>query len=836
MNRLLIVPLHLVLAGLFHVLTGATAAAQEAPAKLAELLDGSGQLAVPEGFSGQVDASGYRLTTGGDGSPRLISDADWGNEFGLDRGCDGIVLSAAVGDAGEIYFGGGFNYCDEIRANHIVRYDPAAGTWLPVGDMGNGTNGSVMALAFADGVLYAGGAFTEVDGGVPANRIAAWDTQSGQWRSLGQGTNGLVYSLVVSPQGDLYVGGNFTEVNDGTPRTAHSIARWNLATEGWAALAGAGGEGVDGMVNALSWMNGDLYVGGQFAEVNLGAPLWAPNLAIWNSVGGWSALGSQSNNGVAGAVRSLAVDGGDLYVGGNFGGVYQPDGSQIEARGIARWTPALMSWTVLGNPSEGPLESSGETVRAIAVIGGQLYIGGSFYGLTHPLRMRSLARWDLDAEVWSSMDGLAGSGASGDVFVLVAGDAGLYVGGNYRQARAQGDVVIPGSVSRWDVALGTVSTVGSATGAAVHNEVSAIAFLDGDMYVGGAHTVGGQSASGIARWDGQDWDLLEMEGSWPIGVSSLAVLDGELYVGGSFNRILSSQAYGATNKVARWNPVDRSWSALGDTQGNGVDLHVEALAVFDGKLIVAGYFEFAHHDGSNYGAGVPAHNIASWDPQLQQWSALGTGAGQGVNNMVYALHVKDGFLYVGGLFNQANRGASIQVNRIARWDGSNWSALGTEGGIGVDATVMAITSSATHLYVAGSLTQANVGAPVATNGVARWDLSAGGWSGLGNGIIRDPGDYVLAVAAVDGGIYVAGRFDEVNTPDSVAVRNIARWDEASEEWSSPGSGIVGSWVNDLVVHGDRVYVGGRFRMAGEQSSIGVAHFSALTRVFADGFE
>lgn len=74
-----------------------------------------------------------------------------------------------------------------------------------------------------------------------------------------------------------------------------------------------------------------------------------------------------------------------------------------------------------------------------------------------------------------------------------------------------------------------------------------------------------------------------------------------------------------------------------------------------------------------------------------------------------------------------------------------------------------------------------------------------------------------------------GRF----APLAVAVSNIARWDEAAGEWTSPGSGIVGNWLYDLSLH---VCAGGYFRLAGDKSSIGVAYFSALTTVFADGFE
>ena len=52
-------------------------------------------------------------------------------------------------------------------------------------------------------------------------------------------------------------------------------------------------------------------------------------------------------------------------------------------------------------------------------------------------------------------------------------------------------------------------------------------------------------------------------------------------------------------------------------------------------------------------------------------------------------------LYVGGMF--VNAGA-IRVNHIAKWDGVNWSALGS----GTDGEVDALTASGGSLFVGGN--------------------------------------------------------------------------------------------------------------------------------------
>src|SRR6185436_15833401 len=222
-------------------------------------------------------------------------------------------------------------------------------------------------------------------------------------------------------------------------------------------------------------------------------------------------------------------------------------------------------------------------------------------------------------------------------------------------------------VSRWN---GTSwQLVGGGTGPFVR----ALATYDdgsGPALFAGGHLTKAQSAlvNHIAKWNGASWS--GFPNSWVDGdVRALASHDDgsgpALFAGGLF----SSAGGVAANKIARWNGT--SWTPLGS--GMTGNTSVNALAVYDdggGPALYAG--------GSFTSAGgVPASCIAKWDGA--SWSALGSGMTGGLSTTsVSALTVFDDgsgpALYAGGNFTSAG---GVAASRIARWDGSSWSALGS---------------------------------------------------------------------------------------------------------------------------------------------------------------
>jgi Rax2 C-terminal beta propeller domain len=381
-------------------------------------------------------------------------------------------------------------------------------------------------------------------------------------------------------------------------------------------------------------------------------------------------------------------------------------------------------------------------------------------------------------ENWISMGGLPGT----DLRVYAAvvdGSNNLYLGGDFTIA---GDV-FANRIAKWN------GNSWSALGSGVNGSVWALTVSGGDLYVGGSFTTaGGSPANGIAKWNGSGWS----EVGWGLDGSAyaFAVSGGDLYVGGFFTTLtnVGGGTVGA-NRIAKWD--GSSWSAV----GWGVNGSVNAVAVSGSDLYLGGLFTTATNSG---GATVTANRIAKWNGS--NWSALGSG----VNNSVDALAVSGSDLYVGGFFTTATNGGggTVTVNRVAKWNGSSWSALGS----GMPDRVLALAVAGSNVYAGGYFTTA--GGIGATN-IARWNGNS--WSALGSGLSGNFANsffsvYALAVSSnylfAGGGITMAG---------TNAANRVALWDGNS--WSALAAGF-NFQVNALAVSSNCLYVGGSFRAAG----------------------
>ena len=231
---------------------------------------------------------------------------------------------------------------------------------------------------------------------------------------------------------------------------------------------------------------------------------------------------------------------------------------------------------------------------------------------------------------------------------------------------------------------------------------------------------------------------------------------------------------------------DANWISMGGVPGANGPIYASVVDG-SGNLYIAGNFTLA--------GDVLVTNIAKWDGT--NWSALGSGIGgrgPAASARVNALAAAGNDLYAGGYFTNAGGNAA---NYIAKWNGSSWSALGQ----GMNANVSVLTLSGNNLYAGGYFTNAG---GIAANRIAKWDGVA--WSPLGSGV---SGGYpsVDALAVSGSEVYAAGGFTMAG---GIPVNHIAKWNGSS--WSALGVGL-GDYVWALALAADGLYAGGRFTTA-----------------------
>ena len=709
----------------------------------------------------------------------------------LGSGVNGDVQALTTLPNGDLIAGGLFSVAGGFGANNIARWNGTS--WFP---LGAGMNGRVKALTtLPNGDLVAGGDFATA-GGVNVNRIARWNGTS--WSALGTGVNDGVDALVTLANGDLVAGGNFTTA--GTVNVSR-IARWDGTS--WSAL----GSGMDARVNALTTLpNGDVVAGGAFT---IAGGVGANHIARWDGTS-WSSLGSgMSGSGwPATAVRCLvALAGGNLVA----GGVFTTAGG-VSADNIARWDGA--GWAALGGMIALGLDPG---VHALTTLpNGDLVAGGGLMsaGIEHAT---NVARWNGSS--WSSL----GLGLNNAVLALTAMPNGDFVAGG-RFGTAEGRIV--NYVARWN------GTNWSRLGAGLDGTVYVLKTLpNGDLIAGGYFwPAAGPGPYFLARWDGTNWSVLPgLFGGHPgyDGVFALTTLpNGDLVAGGNFRAF---PAGGTANNIARWNGT--SWSAMGTWATPALDNGVWALTTLpNGDVVAAGQFTTA--------GGVSVSNIARWDGT--SWSPLGTGVVgfPGTIPTVTALTtLPNGDLVAGGYFWMAG---GVPASCIARWDGTNWSPMGSGMSPGIPLPgyrghdyCRGVWSMATlpngDVVAAGTFTTAG---GLTANNIARWDGTS--WSPLGLGM-SGPLQFGTGVNALtqlpNGDLVAGGAFTIVGGAVSAYVARLTTTCAATA--ASSGAGCTGSGGPNVLTATTLPWTGSTFRsvatgMPGNGLALGVLGLSTIS--------
>lgn len=704
----------------------------------------------------------------------------------IDLRVAGNVLAMVRQPDGGVVFGGNFSQVDGEDRPSIARLRPDGSldmTWNP------GVNGSVSALAVdAGGAVFVGGDFSFI-GGAPRLRLAklsgsgtgqadpAWNPQA----------DDSVMALAVDGAGSVYAGGRFGSIG-GTVRSR--IAK--LMADGSGAPVAAWSPSPNAVVNALSWQDGALHLGGAFTAVD-GLP--RAGLARVDAGG---TVDPAWNPGLDGTVFTLQAGPGVLYVGGSFttvAGLPLPSLARIStlAAGAvdASWTPR----------PDG-------AVSALMLDGTSLTVGGAFTSIGGMPRV-SLAR--LSTAAGAAADPGFDPRPDGTVRALAAvGNDAIAIGGLFMRV---------GNDLRLAVAV--LQSDGNSRPAIDADSIGRVNSLlplpDGSVIVGGYF----QKADGLSRGHllklRPDGTLDPLWSPWANAtvVALARAPDGDVLVGGHFTHLNDlPRGYLARLAASGTGELDPDWRP---TAGR----RVLAMSTTATALYVGG--EFDRVDG------VPRSRLA----KLGFNGALDPAWNPGADAPVHALAATASDVYVGGDFSQV---AGVARSRIARLAAVGEGTVDAAWNPGADARVLDLRPDpAGRVYVAGEFR--NV-AGVRQAALARLLGPAGAvdpdWNPLVDDGVPAPATVVRALSLSGQLLYAAGRFGAIG---GLGHGNIARLSvadaSADKEWIPLANGN----VFDIDVTGrGRPVVGGDFIAVNGAPRHSLVMFDGDDTIFANGFQ
>ena len=346
-----------------------------------------------------VDATSGTVTT------------SWNPNPGIAAPISGIVMSTLSVDSNgtTVFAGGNMITTGGSNRNSLAALN-AAGTltdWNP-----NVVTGSVSALAVSSDTVYIGGTFTALcvspssctnQVSTLRNNLAAVNTLTGDITAWNPYANSTVSTLGLSGS-TVYAGGSFTGVcntallsscknSDGTAvgslQTRNGLAAidTNSTLNAWnpnirsAASAGS--------VITLAISGNTLYAGGSFTGVCLSPSSCKDSTGALLTTNqtryGLAAIGTDSTlsswNPSTSGINALAISGSTVYVGGTFLNACTATGSCNNSN-LNAGRSRLAAFGTDGSLKTWAPTNTSNTVKALAVSGNTVYIGGSFGTIT----------------------------------------------------------------------------------------------------------------------------------------------------------------------------------------------------------------------------------------------------------------------------------------------------------------------------------------------------------------------------------------------------------------------------------------------------------------------
>ena len=419
--------------------------------------------------------------------------------------------------------------------------------------------------------------------------------------------------------------------------------------------------------------------------------------------------------GVAGtSVQVFTVLNNIVYVGGNFTSA----GGAAGTAHLAKFSGGV--WSSVGTSSLNNIVQGLSTYTTGGV--SYLYIGGSFTSLGG-VQMNRCAVYNINTNTWSPLgtagtnNGVSANGTNVST-VLTVGSNIYYVGYFGNGTNGNGTVVGSPALIRWNTATSLwESTVGVYTLPAVMSD---------GIVVGGTK--------------------IYMFGGYQLLFNT--VLSNNVWMFDTVTNQPTPVCQGFTTNSGNppnrncWDSVNnRIYYTMADGNGAQVSLNTQYITkynvsnatftgispnTFNGPVYCMDYdpVNNVYYFGGSFTAvnGITCNRIVKWDGTT--WSALGTGTDNGTG--VYSMMYYNNNLYVGGDFTLVG---GVSMIRFAVWNtttSSTWSTLG-QTSTGFNSTVQAISRFGSTIVAGGTFTNVN---GTAVNYLVRYNGSA--WVSMGS--------------------------------------------------------------------------------------------------------
>jgi hypothetical protein len=588
----------------------------------------------------------------------------------------------------------------------------------------------------------------------------------------------------------------------------------------------------DGLVRRIAWYGGQLWVAGYDQITTGGTPI--QGLAVWDGTT-WAAPPGGATDGFA---FTLVQDGNDLLVGGSFGEI-----GGITAASVAAYDGT--TWRALDFP--------GSAVYALARdASNELYAGGTFgdqFGPTGGIAHWTGTAWELAG------GGLANRALDGVVTDLALHDGSLYVSGCFLSAG--GDMDAPGAVISRNVARfdGTWHALDDDTELVLAPWVEPLKcgdegpdsvwdvsrqrlFSDGDrILLGGSFPgIGGVISQSVIAHDDTGWVAQGPAGLGFGGSLDHVAASSSCDVWG-LGQITHIAGTATQARVVHYNGT--GWEAISDTIPH--DAYCPSLAVSPtGEASIACMIFPA--DGSavgriyrvsgtqlvQVGTDVPLVQSIAYDPDGHLWVAGGDSTGFiGRFDGDTLTVVEDGFDQPVGLVDPVSstdviaagtftKVGTLDASRIARWNGTEWRALGA----GAPGMVTAVTHDATKVYMSTYDEGSGMFLLGAFDGTT-WSELATPAAGI------TPVSYFNfnALRVLDDGAILAGGTAWLDSDDNGRGAFIFK----DGHFTPLGGGVHAVGISGVAATSDAIWVAGSIAEAGaagsETSTIGIARYA-----------